>query len=482
MSKKTLIVVESPTKIKKISSILGPDYLIRASYGHVIDLATGGKHGLGVDIEDNFKPKYLPLPDKKDKIAAILDAAKQVDQILLATDPDREGEAIAWHISEKLKPVNKPIKRISIHKITKDGVEKAIANQADLDENLFDAQQARRVLDRIVGFMVSPFLIQSMGPNLSAGRTQSVAVRIIVDRDLEIAAFKPEEFWDITAQLAKPKTTEDSFSAKYIKKVTNEATAKKVKGDLDSDTYKVKSVEAQEKKRNPLPPLTTPKLQQAAASRFGFPVSKTMKLAQSLYESGLITYMRTDSTRLAPEFVQSVISYLEDEKLDVPDKPNQYPNKGLAQDAHEAIRPSDVFMLPQNVFVNEDQQKLYRLIWERAVASQMLPAIYDTISIVAQSSSGHELKTNGRTLKYSGWLDVATDQVNIKSSDDENDVKLPILKVGDELVVEANTEIPALYIRPKINADQTGLTPEFKEWLDEISEKEADIIKALAKV
>lgn len=449
MSSKTLIVVESPTKIKKISSILGSDYLIRASYGHVIDLATGGKHGLGVDIEDNFKPKYLPLPDRKDKIAAILDAAKQSDQILLATDPDREGEAIAWHIADKLKSINKPIKRISIHEITKDGVKKAIANQADLDENLFDAQQARRVLDRIVGFMVSPFLIQSMGPNLSAGRVQSVAVRIIVDRDLEIAAFKPEEFWDITAQLAKPKTTEDSFSAKYIKKVTNEATAKKVKGDLDSDTYKVKSVEAQEKKRNPLPPLTTPKLQQAAAARFGFPVSKTMKLAQSLYESGLITYMRTDSTRLAPEFVQSVISFLEEETLDIPDKPNQYPNKGSAQDAHEAIRPSDVFMLPQNVFVNEDQQKLYRLIWERAVASQMLPAIYDTISIIIKSSSGHELKTNGRTLKYSGWLHVATDQMNVKSSDDENDVKLPVLKVGDELVL----------VPPKVKAEKKETKP-----------------------
>ena len=246
---KTLVIVESPTKTKTILKHLGADYIVRATMGHIIDLATGGKHGLGVDIENDFKPNYTVIPDKKDKIAAIIDAAKQANLILLASDADREGEGIAVHVLEQLKDKNikVPIKRITFGEITKSALQNAIASPRDIDLNLYDAQQARRVLDRIVGFMVSPFLIQSMGPNLSAGRVQSVAVRIIVDRDLEIAVFKPEEFWDITAQLAKPKTIEDSFSSKYIKKVTNKALAKKVKGDLDNDTFKVKSVEAQEK-------------------------------------------------------------------------------------------------------------------------------------------------------------------------------------------------------------------------------------------
>jgi DNA topoisomerase-1 len=447
---KTLIIVESPNKIKKISSYLGPQYVIRASFGHVIDLAAGGKHGLGIDIEDNFKPKYVLIPDKKDKLAAIVDAAKNVNQIYLATDPDREGEAIAFHIYEKLKSTNKPIKRITFNSITKSAILEAIKKPGELNKDLFDAQQARRVLDRLVGFMVSPYLINTVGPNLSAGRVQSVAVRLIVDRDREIENFKPEEYWDITAQLAKPSAkSKDSFQAKYAKKVSDSKIAAKIKKDLESDTFKVTKVDAKEKNRNPLPPLTTSKLQQAAAGRFGFPVAKTMRAAQSLYEAGFITYMRTDSTRLAPEFVVAAVDWLQKEHHDLPEKPNYYASKGGAQDAHEAIRPTDVFKTPDAMFTSDDQQKIYRLVWERAVASQMLPAIYDTVSIAVESSSGHELKANGRTLKYSGWLAIASDMVNVKDKNDEDDIKLPLLKVKDDLIL----------VPPKVKADKKETKP-----------------------
>ncbi len=456
--KKTLVIVESPAKIKKISTYLGPDYLVRASFGHVIDLATGGKHGLGVDIENDYKPKYLTIPDKRDKVASILDAAKQVDQIYLAMDPDREGEAIAWHIRNALKSTKKPIKRITFNEITKSAVLKAVENPGELNEDLFNAQQARRVLDRIVGFMVSPFLIRSIGPKLSAGRVQSVAVKLIVDRDKEIEVFKPEEYWNVTAQLhcpmrripAKNTILEPNFSAKYIKKITSEKAAKKIKADLDKDKYKVTKVESKEKQRNPLPPLTTPKLQQAAAGRFGYPVAKTMQCAQSLYESGLITYMRTDSTRLSPEFVQLTIDWLHNEKYETPDKPNYYSSsKKGTQDAHEAIRPTDVTKTPQDVFVSEDQQKIYRLIWDRAVSSQMCPAKFDAVSIFIESNSDHALKASGRTLKYEGWLAISSDQKGVKSKGDEDDIQLPKLKKGDVLIL----------VPPKVRAERKETQP-----------------------
>lgn len=429
---KTLVIVESPNKIKKISSYLGPNFVIRASFGHVIDLATGDKTcRLGVDLDNDYAPKYKIIPDKKDKIQSIIDAASGVDEIYLATDPDREGEAIAWHLQSCLESTGKPIYRVTFNEITKSAVVKAVQVPGPLNKDLFDAQQARRVLDRIVGFLASDFIRDAVGPNLSAGRVQSVAARLIVDRELEIENFKPEEYWNITSDLAKS-PDDEKFTAKYDKKVTNETDAKAVKKDLDKDKYVIDKVEKKEKKRNPFPPLTTSKLQQAASTRFGFPVAKTMKAAQSLYEAGLITYMRTDSTRISPEAIKSCRDYLQKNSLGLPAKPNYYSSKKGAQDAHEAIRPTDVLKKPQNVFLSDEQQKVYRVIWERFVASQMEPALYDTVSVVVKTSSGHILKANGRTLKYEGWLKVASDQ---KSQPGESDEMLPDLNVGDVVVL-----------------------------------------------
>ncbi len=443
---KTLIIVESPAKIKKISSFLGPNYVVRASFGHIIDLATGDKTcRLGVDIEKDYKPKYKIIPDKKDKIQSIIDAASGVDQIYLASDPDREGEAIAWHLKSCLESTGKPIYRITFNEITKAAVLKSVQNPGPLNQDLFDAQQARRVLDRIVGFLASDFLRDAMGPNLSAGRVQSVAARLVVDRELEIENFKPEEYWNITTALAKS-AKDESFVAKYDKKVTDEATAKSIKKDLDKDTYIVDKVEKKEKKRNPFPPLTTSKLQQAASAKFGFPVAKTMKAAQSLYEAGLITYMRTDSTRISPEAIKSVRDYLQQNNYGLPASPNYYSTKNGAQDAHEAIRPTDVAKKPKNVFLSDDQQKVYQVIWERFLASQMEPALYDTVSMVIKSSSGHLLKSSGRTLKYEGWLKIASDQ---KVQPDETDEALPPLDKGNVVVL----------VPPKVKTEQKFTQP-----------------------
>ena len=445
-SSKTLLIVESPGKIKKIGSYLGPSFVVRASFGHVMDLVTGDRScRLGVDIENEYAPKYKILPDKKDKVQSIIDAASSASQIYLAMDPDREGEAIAWHLQTCLESSGKPIKRITFNEITKSAVQAAIKTPGPLNKDLYDAQQARRVLDRIVGFLGSDFLRGAIGPNLSAGRVQSVAARLVVDREREIENFVPEEYWNISASLAKPESDADKFVAKYDKKVTNEKDAKKVKADLDKDDYEVIKVDKKEKKRNPWPPLITKTLQQTASARYGYSGKKAMKCAQALYEAGLITYMRTDSVRCSPDSIKEVRDYLSKNNLNMPSKANFYASKGSAQDAHEAIRPTDVFKTPQKVFLSDEDQKIYRIIWERFVASQMKPALYDTVSVTVKSSSGHILKASGRTLKFDGWLAVATDQ----KKDNDTDVTLPPLKVGDKVVL----------VPPKVQAEQKFTKP-----------------------
>lgn len=448
---KILVIVESPAKSKTISKYLGSDYIVRASYGHIFDLATTGVHNLGIDIDKGFVPKYKISSDKKDKVASIKKAAQQCRAVYIAADNDREGEAIAWHLAESLKSIKVPIRRVIFNEITKSAIKKSIQSPGDLNADLYDAQQARRVLDRIVGFCVSPILFNKFGKNSSAGRVQSVAVRIIADREQEIEDFKPEEYWNITTDLAKPKKTKDSFTAKLIKKVTTEKVAKKIKGELDNDTYVVFELEEKEKKRNPYPPLITSTLATTAAGRYKFSTSKTMKLAQSLYEAGLITYMRTDSVRCSKDSVSACRDWLGKNGHDCPTKSNAYASKGKAQDAHEAIRPTDVNVTPQNIYKNNDEQKIYRLIWERFIASQMKPAVYDFVSVVVKSSSGHLLKASGRTLKYKGWLGITGDFENEKN----DDAKIPQLKVGDELVL----------VPPKVSAEQkfTQPPPRFSE-------------------
>ncbi len=442
---KTLLVVESPAKAKTVSKYLGAEYIVRASFGHIIDLTSGGRHGIGVDLDKDFALKYKLIPDKKDKLQAIIDATTDVKEILLASDPDREGEAIAWHLAEVLQSTGLPIKRVLFYEITKSGIIKAINNTKELDQNLYDAQQARRALDRIVGYLVSPYLINNLGPNLSAGRVQSVAVKLCVDREREIENFKPEEYWNLTATVAKSATPQEFFVVKYCNKITTKEVAAKITADLKKDTFIISDLEEKEKKRNPLPPLTTVSLQTTAASRYKFAVARTMKAAQSLYESGLITYMRTDSVRSDPGAVDSCREWLQSHQYEIPQKVNLYTDKGAAQGGHEAIRPTDVYKLPQNIYVSEDEKKIYRVVWERFVASQMMPAIYDTVAVTVKSSSGHLLKTHGRILKSKGWLDVTGDF----DAEDEEETKLPVVKKNDSLIL----------VPPKIKTEQKFTQP-----------------------
>lgn len=447
---KILIVVESPKKAREIQKYLGDGYVVRASQGHVVDLTSTPANRLGIDIANDFAPIYGIIPDKKDKLAAIIDASKGVDQIFLASDPDREGEGIAFNIARFLQS-KVPIRRVLFHEITKKGIKEGISKPQDLDQNLYDAQQARRVLDRLVGFMVSPFLMDSIQPTLenksqtlSAGRVQSIAVRMIVDREREIENFKPDEYWSISATLSKSDKLDDKFVARFINKVTNKIDATKIKSDLDSDIYKIVDVIAEEKPKKPFPPFETATLQQAASRKYKMSSDRAMKAAQSLYESGVVTYIRTDSTRSSPEAIDSLRDWLKQNGHDVPEKPTLYAAKGNAQDAHEAIRPTDVEALPSEANISEDEKKIYTLIWERFVASQMKPALYDTVAVTIKTSSDHLLKANGRTLKYKGWLNV----LEVKDNE-ESEGKLPILKKNDVIIL----------VPPKVKAEQKFTQP-----------------------
>lgn len=452
---KSLIIVESPAKAKTIEKYLGKDYVVRASYGHIFDLGDGGSYNMGIDIENNFTPKYVLMSDKKEKLKAITDAAMGADQIFLASDPDREGEAIAYHIFKALK-TKKPIKRVLFKEITKSGVKHGISNPRDIDNNLFEAQQSRRVLDRIVGYQVSPFIIKLFGPHLSAGRVQSVALRLIVDREREIENFKPEEYWSVTVCLKKD--SNEFFVAKYEGKINDKEHAEKIKSDLEKDTFKVKSIDEKEKKKYPFPPFVTSTLAATAAGYFKFPVARTMKAAQTLYESGLITYMRTDSTRIAPEALDSCRDWLKGQNFDIPDKPNIYQNKDAAQDAHEAIRPTDIEKLPDQVFGTDDEKKIYKLIWQRFAASQMKPAIYDTATVTVESSSGHILKAHGRMLKYKGWLEIMED-----TEEDDKDAKLPLLKTNEKLTLKPPVKAEQKFTQPPPRFSEKTLVKELEK-------------------
>jgi DNA topoisomerase-1 len=458
---KSLVIVESPGKIKKISSYLGDSFIVKASVGHIRDLSVGDKScPLGVDINNKFYPKYKMLPDKKDVIQSILDVAKECDTIYVASDADREGEAIAWHIKYYLEQClsKKDIKRIKFNEITKPALLKAIKNPEEFSTELFDAQQARRVLDRIVGFMGSDFLRNKFNENYSAGRVQSVAAKLIVDRDKDIENFKPEEYWNISSILSKD---DIKFSVKYTGKINNQKDAEKIRQDLIKDSYKVHSVDAKTKKRNPLPPLITSTLQQLSSAKLGFSVKKTMDVAQSLYEGGWITYMRTDSVSLSPDSVTAARAFLVREGHEVPPKVNTFSGRDSAQNAHEAIRPADPTKKASQLFSTEDEKKLYHLIWQRFLASQMMPAVYDTLSLTIKTSSGHVLKANGRTLKSEGWLALCQDNKFDKMDDDE-DVSLPNLNNGDQLKYE-NIIVEQKFTQPPSRYGEASLVKELEK-------------------
>ena len=450
MAKQILIIVESPNKIKKISSYLGSNYIVKASVGHIMDLAQSKEHKFGIDIENGFEPIYEINEGKESVVKDLVKAAEKADEIYIASDPDREGEAIGVNIKSQLEHLNKPIKRIIFHEITKAALNTAIANPTEFDEKLFKSQNGRRCLDRLTGFSVSPFLIKNLGKNNSAGRVQSVVLRLIVERENEIKNFKPEEFWNITAQLAKKETVDDNFTAKYIKKITNKTDADTVKHDLDKSSYTVLKIESKPKVRNPYPPFITSSLLRAAASKFGYPTKKTSSIAQKLFENGDITYIRTDSVAISPEAITSCRDWLSDNSYELPSKPNIYKDKGNSQGAHECIRPTNLSNTPSQFSATPDEEKIYELIWKRFVASQMKPALYDTTTVLIESSVGkHELRANGRVLKYKGWLAIIDDLEDKKDDEDDTNVQLPVLKEKDNLIL----------VPPKVIAEQKFTQP-----------------------
>jgi DNA topoisomerase-1 len=426
---KTLVVVESPAKAKTIKKYLGSKFDVMASKGHIKDLPKK----LGIDIEKGFLETYEVVPGKEKVVQELKAAAKGCDEVLLATDPDREGEAIAWHIMEELKSAKKRTKRVEFHEITEKGVQYGVAHPRELDKHLYDAQRCRRVLDRIVGYDVSALVWSKLAFGLSAGRVQSVALRLIVDREREIEAFVPEEYWNCGAALTpagSPLSPGVTFLARLASRggeklaVKNGEEAARVRGDLAGARYRVAKVTKSERKRHPPAPYTTSKLQQDAVNRLGFGAKRTMQIAQGLYEGidlgkdggpvGLITYMRTDSTRLSPDAVEAAREYIGGTygREYVPAQPNIYKSKKSAQDAHEAIRPTSLELPPESVrrHLKEEQFKLYKLIWERFVASQMIPAVYDQTSVDIEAtctdSTVYGLRASGRILKVSGWLEA----------------------------------------------------------------------------
>ncbi len=451
---KALVVVESPAKAKTINKYLGKNYTVIASMGHVRDLP---KSKLGVDIEEGFEPSYEVIASRKKVLKELKDAAKGSDDIFIATDPDREGEAIGWHLAEELGAGNKKkIRRLMFNEITKKGVLSALEHPTAINKQMVDAQQARRVLDRLVGYKISPLLWDKVRRGLSAGRVQSVALKLAVDREREIERFVAEEYWNITARLAGPVPPE--FDAKLLKrggsniKVTSQAESDTVLADLRGATWTVASVATKERKKNAVPPFITSKLQQAAR----FPVKKTMMIAQQLYEGielpgegavGLITYMRTDSTRVSEQALEDVRAYIGGKfgAEFVPEKPNVYKTKADAQDAHEAIRPTSMQYDPESVRaqLTPDQYYLYRLIWNRFVASQMPPATFDETTVDIQAAD-YLFRVKGSVPKFAGWLAVYNQEtVEVRtdgpgpdaasSEDEEGSSVLPALSEGDTL-------------------------------------------------
>lgn len=460
---KSLIIVESPTKTKTLKNFLGNQFVIEASMGHVRDLPT---HSLGVDVEHGFAPQYRPIPERREVIKKLQAAAKTADQVYLASDPDREGEAIAWHLQEALKIPN--LRRIEFNEITRDAVVRALDHPRSIDMRLVNAQQARRVLDRLVGYKLSPVVWHKVKRGLSAGRVQSVAVRLICEREREIQAFVPEEFWTIIARLT-PLDKEIPFDAKLIERagkkleVKDEKQASGILSDLEGAEYNVASVTESEKRRSPAPPFITSTLQQEAARKLRYSNKRTMLLAQQLYEGielgdegsvGLITYMRTDSTRIASEALEAVREHIREQygPQYLPPSPRRFRTSKSAQDAHEAIRPTSVARTPDSLakFLSGDQLKLYRLIWQRFVASQMEAAVYDvmTVDVLAKD---YLFRATGARVKFDGFTRVYTEGRDDAAKSEEEEPPLPPLSKGEllrliDLIPEQHfTEPPPRY-------------------------------------
>lgn len=467
-----LVIVESPSKAKTINKYLGKDFHVIASVGHIKDLP---KKGLGVDIENDFEPTYEVMPGKEKVVKQIKDAAKEAETVFVATDPDREGEAIGRHIAELITGsrgmARKPIFRVMFNEITKNAVQDAFNHAGQINENLVDAQQARRVLDRLVGYKVSPLLWDKVRRGLSAGRVQTVAVRLVVEREREIRAFVKTEYWSIIANLAaqlppafdarlykiEALTVKTAGFDEGVKKnefhIKDEDAAKNILAELEGAQYIVNEVSTKEKKRYPVPPFITSKLQQEASRKLRFPAKRTMQIAQKLYEGkelgregavGLITYMRTDSTRVAEGALGEVRDFITGQygAKYLPEKPVYYRSKKDAQDAHEAIRPTSADRTPDSVapYLDKDELALYRLIWQRFVASQMMPALLDQTTIDIKAGEKYLFRATGSVIKFDGFLAVYEEGKDEKDEEDEERAaKLPKVEKGEQLRLNSLT-------------------------------------------
>lgn len=446
-----LIIVESPTKAKTISRFLGSGFLVRSSFGHVRDLP---KSTMGVDIKNSFKPKYIIPAKAKKVIAELKEAVKESDEVIYATDEDREGEAIAWHLTQALDQDEKSAKRIVFHEITKSAIDQALENPRHINENLVDAQQARRILDRLVGYELSPFLWKKIRSGLSAGRVQSVAVRLIVEREREIQKFVSREYWTIEADLVQ-KDSDKLFRARLHKiggevigklDIGGEKQAQEIVADLEGMNYEVAEINKKEVSRYPAPPFTTSTLQQEASRKLGMSAKQTMAVAQRLYETGYITYMRTDSVNLAMSAVgqaKKVIDDLFGKEHSLP-KPRFYNTKSKgAQEAHEAIRPTDLSRQPELIRdgLNRNQMRLYELIWKRTIACQMQPALLDQTTVDVSATSNKQqaisyiFRATGQVVKFDGFIRAYTEGRD-EDMEEEVEGQIPALSVGEILALK----------------------------------------------
>lgn len=456
---KNLVIVESPAKAKTIKKYLGKDFSVVASMGHLRDLP---KSQLGVDVDNNFEPRYITIRGKGDLVSSLKKDAKSAGKVFLATDPDREGEAISWHLANILNLDVQDNCRITFNEITKGALQSAIKAPRKIDIDLVEAQQARRILDRIVGYKLSPFLWKKVKKGLSAGRVQSVVTRLIVDREREIEKFIPEEYWTISAQLSE-NGGKNTFTAKFHGKsgkkmaVKDKETADNIISAVKGSEFAVASAKYDEKKKSPAPPFTTSTMQQEASRRLGFTSKRTMSAAQAIYEGvdvagygtvGLITYMRTDSLRISEEALQNARAYIKEKYGSdyLPLKSRVFKSRSTAQDAHEAVRPTNMSIIPESIkgSVTADQYKLYKLIWERFMASQMAESVYSTLAADIESA-GYTFKTAFSKLKFKGFE-------TLYGEDEENITKhIPSLQTGDKLVLHKTdsqqnfTEPPSRY-------------------------------------
>ena len=448
MAKTSLVIVESPAKAKTIGKYLGPGYQVKACMGHLRDLP---KSTLGVDLDHDFEPNYRPIKGKEDIISDLKKSAKDSQVVYLATDPDREGEAISWHLKELLGLDDDKARRVTFNEITKRVVNESIAAPREIDQDLVDAQQARRILDRIVGYQLSPLLWKKVRRGLSAGRVQSVATRMVCDREHEIAEFKPQEYWSLDVRLSTDGSEKNSFLARYHgekgkkKELNSIEDVEAVINAVENAAFTVKTLKRQDKQRSPAPPFTTSTLQQEASRKLNMTPKRTMAIAQQLYEGvdvtgegtvGLITYMRTDSLRLSDEALSAAKGFILGRygQEYYPGKARTYKTKAGAQDAHEAIRPSNVNLTPDQLKsdLSSDQYRLYRLIWSRFVACQMSNAVFDSVSVEAEAA-GHAFRASSSSLKFSGYTAVYVEGKDEEKKDEEKEMKLPPLEEGQSL-------------------------------------------------